>query len=233
MSLPDDVAARLEVVADDLELALPRGPIWNWRPSSNWRKLLEGLVVPLAWFESLIDRLLFESDPRFTTELLPEFERSYGLPDCTSAGGSSLIARRAAVVARRTIVGQTLEALESAVGFYGVDCEVQQHKLAVIDDAEIGDELIDENWVNALTVHLPVTPVVFFQADWSAAGDALVEDVSGALECLLDRLAPAHLVLVFQYDLPPGEYQPWDPFTLTLKPANLTLQPFAPAIVEG
>lgn len=233
MSLPDDVASRIEVLADDLELALPRGPAWNWRPNSNWRKLLEGLVVPLAWFEALADRLLFESDPRTTTELLPEFERSYGLPDCTSAGGSSIVARRAALVARITPLGQTRAAIETAVGFYGIECEVEQHKVAVIDDAEIGDELTDEAWANALTVHLPVTPVVFFQADWSGAGDALVEDVSSALECLVDRIAPAHLVLVFQYDLPGGDYQPWEPFELTLQTADLAPQPIAPAIVEG
>jgi uncharacterized protein YmfQ (DUF2313 family) len=222
MTLPQTVASRIPAAADEVERRLPPGPAWLFRDGSLARRLLEAAAVPLAWLEERILRLLEESDPRTTVELLPDFERVYGLPDSCAPTATSLVARRAAVVRKiNAPVGHTNEAIASVVHAFGLPCTVESHRVAAAGLAEIGDELTDEAWANSLTVHLPDPPVVWFEADWSGAGDPLAEYVGEQLECAVERVAPAHLVLVFQYDEPIGDYQPWQPLELNVEPAEL------------
>lgn len=220
------VAERIPAIAAQLRRLLPRGLAWNFVAGSVADKLLNGLALPGAYVEELSARMIEEADPRTTVEWLPDFERVYGLPDCSSTS-TSLVARRAAVVARiNAPIGQTVLALEQVVGAFGLQVQVEQHKLSLIDEAEIGDYLSDEPWVHTLSIHLPDPPVVLFEADWSGAGDPLVDDARDALECALRSVAPAHAVLQFLYDLRvEPNYQPWDPWE-----ANVLSATAAPAV---
>lgn len=218
----------------EFERLEPRGPVWIPRPDAVWSKLLLGLALPFVVLEQVLGRFVQEADPRTTTDLLPDFERVYGLPDACTTTSTSLIARRAEVLRKmRAPVGQSEPAIASVVHALGLPCTVESHRLAVIDELEIGDYLYDEAWAHSLTIHLPDPPVVFFQADFSGAGDPLAEWVGELLECAVERVAPAHAALVFAYDIPQTDYQPWDPWEPTLEPADARAAVPAPAIEEG
>lgn len=228
------IADRLPTIAAEFRRLLPRGPIWEFALGSIADLALTGLSLPIAAVEDLVDRFVLEADPRTTVEFLPDFERVYGLPDCT-ATSTSLVARRAAVLRKmNSPIGQTEAALISVVQNFGLNCEIDTFDAAVIDEAEIGDMLYDEAWEHALEFHLPNPPVVFFEADWSGAGDPLAEDVTDALECALAAVAPAHAVLLFTYDLPlPSGYQPWDPWEAAPLRAEIEVGAPAPLIEES
>lgn len=228
------VAERIPFVADELHRLLPRGPLWNFRDGSIARRVLEGLAYPFAYAEELFDRFLVECDPRTTVDMLPDWERVYGLPDRCTTTSTSLVARRAAVLQlMRSPVGQTEAEIATVVHAFGLPCVVESHLESMCGLMECGDLLYDVNWSHSLTVHLPDPPVVFFEADWSGADDPLAEWVGDALQCAVGRVAPAHAALVYVYDLPNGDYQPWDPWEAQLVPANAA--PSAPqvSIEEG
>jgi uncharacterized protein YmfQ (DUF2313 family) len=228
------VAERIPAVASEWRRLLPRGVAWAFPTDGVADRLLHALSLPAAYVEELAARCLDEADPRTTVEWLPDFERVYGLPDCTTTA-SSLVARRAAVVSKMNApIGQTAAALITVAAAFGLECTIESYPLAVIDEAEIGDELFDEPWVHTIGVHLPNPPVVFFEADWSGAGDALAEDVTEAIECAINRVAPAHAVLWFQYDLPRADgYQPWDPWEAAAERAVVETGAPAPELEES
>lgn len=217
------VAERIPAVVSEWRRLLPRGVLWSFAVGSIADRLLHGLALPVAYVEELAARVIEEADPRTTVEWLPDWERVLGLPDC-SIVATSLVARRAAIVSKLNApLGQTDGALIVVAAAFGFECQIERFPLAVIDEAVIGDYLYDEPWVHTIGVHLPNPPVVFFEADWSGAGDPLAEDVTEAIECAIEKVAPAHALLLFIYDLPRADgYQPWDPWEAQAPRAVIT-----------
>jgi uncharacterized protein YmfQ (DUF2313 family) len=60
---------------------LPSGPAWSREPDAFTTRLLDAWAQELARIDARVDALIEEADPRTTTELLPDWERNYGLPD--------------------------------------------------------------------------------------------------------------------------------------------------------
>lgn len=223
----------VERCATELRQISPRGPLWNFREGGVADRTRLALANPVALVHSILERVLREADPRTAVDALPDFERVFGLPDGCAATSTSLIARRAAVLQRMSApLGQTEVDIENAVKSFGLDCVVESHRESLAGEAAIGDLLTNEAWSHSLTIHLPDPPVVFFEAEWSGAGDPIAEDVSSAVECAVQRLAPAHAALVFEYDLPNSGYQPWDPWEVTPQPADARAVPMAPELEE-
>ncbi len=67
------------------------------------------------------DLLITESDPRSPLELLPDWERAFGLPDPCSIETPTIADRRAALINRMTIVGRQdrnfFISLAAAIGY--------------------------------------------------------------------------------------------------------------------
>ncbi|MGF6252558.1 uncharacterized protein YmfQ (DUF2313 family), partial [Methylobacterium sp. PvP062] len=96
---------------------LPRGEAWSRDPDGDLMRLVRGqaeiwgaVVDPRA-----ADLLELELDPRFTTELLPDWERAFGLPDPCVQEQYTLEERRLALIERITTEGG-----QSRAFFYNV-----------------------------------------------------------------------------------------------------------------
>lgn len=227
------VLDRIPDVVSEWRRLLPRGVVWAFPHDGIADRVMHGFALPVAYFEEVAARCLAEFDPRTTVSWLPDLERVYGLPDCTTTA-TSLVARRATVLAKMNApIGQTVGAIVLVAAGFGLECQVESFPLAVIDEAEIGDYLYDDPWAHTLGVHLPNPPVVFFEADWSGAGDPLAEDVTEALECAIGKVAPAHAYLWFIYDLPRADgYQPWSPWVADVERARIEPSVAAPELEE-
>jgi uncharacterized protein YmfQ (DUF2313 family) len=86
---------------------LPNGPAWPKRvvESVLWQTS-DGLCEYWGFVDGrAADLLETESDPRQTVELLPDWERNWGLPDPCYTSPQTIDARQTALVARMTMLG--------------------------------------------------------------------------------------------------------------------------------
>lgn len=90
----------LESYAAALRKLLPRGAIWRDDPDSNQGRVMTALAGSFERSDAAAVDLLADIFPATTTNLLPEWEASLGLPDACVGPGASLEQRRAQVVAR-------------------------------------------------------------------------------------------------------------------------------------
>lgn len=88
----DADACKLELLA-----LLPPGRAWVAEPGSRMDLLMEGMAQSLAALDARVEDLLSEADPRSALQLLPSWERVFGIK---TDGTLALQARRDQVTAR-------------------------------------------------------------------------------------------------------------------------------------
>lgn len=177
------IASTAAAYAAQLRQLLPRGPLWQWREDSPLVGLLLALAAGLSRFHLAAARLPREADPRTTSELLAEWEASCGLPDGCLPGGGSADQRRNAIVARLVATGGASRAyfIEIAA-VYGYTITITEPAL--------------HTWRVNSTEDVSITP---FRAGLSRAGEPLRTFGNQQLECLINRIKPAHTVVEFAY----------------------------------
>lgn len=187
-----------------LQDLLPRGAAWPRDPEATLTRLLDGLAAALVAVERRADDLQRESDPRVTYELLPDWERAFGLPDPCLSLSNTLQERRQDLMERVTgIGGQSVAYYLSVAARIGYqDVTVTEFRPFIAGHSRCGDRLngpheIRFHWV----MRVPGPRVTLFRTGASQIGDRLGEiDRATDLECLIRRLAPAHTILHFSYE---------------------------------
>lgn len=171
----------------DMLLALaPPGPALPADPDSTWGRLLDALAQELARVDEGGARLLTESDPRQSVEMLPDWERVLDLPDGCLPVGTSLQERQAAVVARLTLAGdQSRAAYVALAATLGYEVTIEEFRPFVAGLSRCGEELAGGHHVRCIWRVTVVNPP-----------EALAED----LACILGRLAPAHTVVIVDHE---------------------------------
>lgn len=92
--------------ADAMQTLLPRGQAWPRWLKAVLMQVVTGLTRIWGDFELMASKLLeVDSDPRLTIDLLPDWERNWGLPDPCYAAPTSLDERHLALLMRMTIEG--------------------------------------------------------------------------------------------------------------------------------
>jgi uncharacterized protein YmfQ (DUF2313 family) len=182
---------------------VPTGDAWTRDPRSTWDKLLAGMSSWRGRVEVRADDVLRESDPRSTSELLPEWEEAVGLPDECLPVPASIAERRALVASR--LVGEGggsrrfFVELARAVG-YIVTIEESVSDPVRCGTARCGDslggELLDFVW----KVRAPLALVREARCGSARCGDPLRSFGTELLECVINRAAPAHTLPLFIYD---------------------------------
>ena len=97
--------------ADDYSEAFsdlhPTGPAWPRDDHEALTQLDQGLAQVWGQVDSRAADLLFiETDPRLTYEMLPDWERAFGLPDPCSAEAQTVAVRRDALLRKLTLLGR-------------------------------------------------------------------------------------------------------------------------------
>jgi uncharacterized protein YmfQ (DUF2313 family) len=206
---------------------LPQGQAWPRHPLSTLWNTCFGLSNYWGFVDArAADLLERESDPRATIELLPDWERNWGLPDPCFPDATSIPERQAMLVLKMTMMGgQSREYFIDIAKWLGYDITISEYAPFMAGVSEAGDTRempIDEDplvgdykWYIgpeemrfAWTVHVHATSLIWFRAGEGEAGVdphlkiGLAED----LECLLRRWKPAQTDLLFDYyTLKPGD----------------------------
>ncbi|HVG51533.1 MAG TPA: putative phage tail protein [Xanthobacteraceae bacterium] len=224
---------------------LPQGQAWPKAPGTTLDLACRGLAEYWGFVDSrAADLLERESDPRYTLELLPDWERNWGLPDPCYEAPQSYAERIAGLLARMTMQGgQSREFFINVAATIGYTITITEYRTFVVGIDRVGDARVygaagapdpvmynewGNPWMNAAgnmpvaegelsewpyyglgpetnrhywTVHVSEAKLTWFRVGSGQVGVdphlriGLAED----LECLLDRLKPAHTEIIYDY----------------------------------
>jgi uncharacterized protein YmfQ (DUF2313 family) len=190
---------------------LPRGLVWQRGLGSVQSADLLTLMPTWSRLHQRGNDLITETFPCSTTEGLPEWEATLGLPDPCTGPLDTVQQRMAAVCAKFAARGGQSEAyfiaLAERLGFV-ITIETFRPFYAGISRA--GDPLYGPHWAHVWRVHASGTAVIWFRTSVSAAGEPLASWGNHVLECMLEAYRPAHTLPIFAY----GSAGAWVPATM-------------------
>ncbi|WP_026601697.1 YmfQ family protein [Methylomonas sp. 11b] len=199
------------LAADYLESILahlPHGKLWDdlRLPGSGVYEILAAVAEEYARLDARADQLRNELDPRYTNELLADWEAYADLPDPCAAGiNTTLQERRLALVSKLTFTGGQSRAFYLALATaMGYSITITEYQPFVCGISQCG---IDQLWSygHAIRHHWSVTVlgprVTYFRCGESECGiDPITKWVEATdLECRFKRLNEAHRNLHFIY----------------------------------
>ena len=184
--------------AGQLRALLPRGRAWSG--GRVLPRLLDGLAAGLQRLDARGGGLLRESIPWLSTELLPDWEHEFGLPDECSSLASTISERRAAVllkaVSRANLNASAFVAIAAS---FGVDARVDEHDQTRAE-AEPGLDVSNGRWRFVWWILLDTSADFRRFNTLSPVNTPLLTFARNTeLECRLVKLAPAHTVLLVGY----------------------------------
>jgi uncharacterized protein YmfQ (DUF2313 family) len=181
-----------------LQALLPQGPAWPRESDATLTRLLQAWADELARVDSRAAQLIDEADPRTTFELLSDWERVAGLPDPCAGEDQSTAQRRAALHARLTTLGGQSAAyyigLAANLGYVISITEFHEH--TVNDDVDY--PIYAQPWPFAWQVNAPLNTIGLLSVG-DTVDDPLAWWGNELLECLINRLKPAHTHVLFAY----------------------------------
>jgi uncharacterized protein YmfQ (DUF2313 family) len=200
---------------------LPQGQAWPKEPGSTLERACTGLSYYWGDVDGrAADLLERESDPRMTVELLPDWERAFGLPDPCFPSATTIAERQKMLVLHMTwLGGQSREyfiSLLEWLGYPGV--YIKEFSPFMAGVSQVGDTrapppdspVASQNFRWYIgpaeqrfvwTVNIGQIGLYWFRAGSGQAGvDHHLEfAVPHEIVCLLDRWKPAHTVIVPDY----------------------------------
>jgi len=201
-----------------LAALLPQGIAWPREPDSIIMTVVYGLAGVMGYVDGrAADLLERESDPRQTVELLPDWERNWGLPDPCYAEPLTIGERQRALVQRMTILGaQSREFFIGVAAFLGYTVTISEYRPFMVgldragDNRTINPDGSYSEWPCqigppemrfAWTVHVHDHPLIWFRATKGQAGidPHLRIPLAVDLECVIRRWSPAHTEVLFDY----------------------------------
>lgn len=204
---------------DALAALLPTGPAWPREADSTLMALMGGLAQIWGFVDSrAADLLETESDPRKTVELLPDWERAWGLPDPCVTAPQGIDARRLALLVKMTMLGgqsrEFYEAVAEALGYTITITEYLPYMCGVsfcgdsrgaVNNPDSPSEYLWQLGPPELrfywTVHVTGLRLTYFHTGSGECGVDRLLTIGTAedLECILNRWKPAHTEIVFDY----------------------------------
>jgi uncharacterized protein YmfQ (DUF2313 family) len=204
---------------------LPYGQAWPRWPESVLMRAVRGLAQTFGFVDArAADLLERESDPRYTIELLPDWERNWGLPDPCFRSALSIDQRHQLLLFKMTLLGgQSRDFFIGMAAWLGYTIDITEYAPFMAGVSQAGDthgminwndtpgrhpEVLDYRWYIGppeqrfyWTVHVRNAPLTWFRAGSGQAGVNHHLEIGYAtdLECLLRRWKPAHTDIVFDY----------------------------------
>jgi uncharacterized protein YmfQ (DUF2313 family) len=196
---------------------LPQGIAWPRESDSVLYRVCRGLAKIWGFVDSrAADLLERESDPRFTIELLPDWERAWGLPDPCFPAATTIGERQRMLVLYMTwLGGQSRAYFTQLMEWLGFTIHIEEFAPFMAGVSRVGDtrsidattgQLVGNyRWYIgppemrfAWSATVGTASVTWFRA---ASGQAGVDPhvrvgVPDDLQCLLNRWKPAHTDLV-------------------------------------
>lgn len=198
-SVPTEVVNVPQTYEDILKQLLPYGCYSDSADSAHMKdiKVMAGALE--ACQINADDFTEDEIFPDKVDELLPDWERVYGIASDTSISWASRIDDLLAAV--RATGSLTPEYFLSLATRLGYTATIEELEPFMAGWSEAGDTIYVEDivYVWQLTITNSGVKSYFFEAGVSCAGDSLNYFSEDYLEGIMNKLKPAHTAVVFQY----------------------------------
>jgi uncharacterized protein YmfQ (DUF2313 family) len=175
---------------------LPVGPAFPREVNTTTHKLAGSLGQEFARVDGRATGLIDEAIPSSTNELLIDWERCADLPGECGHTEQTLAQRRAALAVK---LGRT----GSASRKYYIDLAAELGFTVTIKEyfqfPEEHEEDLDEDWKFTWRINAPETTIRYFRVGSSTVGERLRSWGNEQLECVMNRVKPAHTILIFGY----------------------------------
>ncbi len=183
-----------------LQALLPPGAAWSRERDATLTALLDALAQELAHVDVEAESLVDEADPRTTAQLLTDWERVAGLPDvCVTATQTTAERRDALVQKIANLGGQSRQFFIDLAARLGYTITITEFHPFQVGESAVGDALNGDPWIFAWQVNAPAGQIREFKVGESAVGDPLRSWGDELLECVIERLKPAHTHVIFAY----------------------------------
>jgi len=182
------------------QFLLAPGKAFNRIVGSDLTALIEGLCEEFDRLDQRATDIIEEAYPNTTTELLPDYERVFALPDSCIDQEQSIAERRVALVEKMTYTGEATPAsIEAGAAALGFDIEVIEYKPFQCGVSVCGDPLSNDDWIYCITVAADEFTETAFICGGSQCGDPLRKVVNEVLECYIASIIPAHVCVIFTF----------------------------------
>jgi uncharacterized protein YmfQ (DUF2313 family) len=176
---------------------LPQGQAWPKYPGTTLDLACRGLADYWGFVDGrAADLLEIESDPRYTVELLPDWERNWDLPDeCLPTKPDTPAARQHALVTKMTLLGAQSRDFFKAQGILlGEYVTIREYAPYMCGVSRVGDtrSLLYGDDPTYFRWQLGPPEMRYY---WTVE----VENVLSGVECIFNRYRPAHTDVVFTY----------------------------------
>lgn len=206
--------------AKALSELLPTGKAWE---AVRCSKLLDAMATEFSRVEEKINIFLkLELDPRLSTELLPDWEVTLGIPDECTPEDRTIEERREQVVQKLTSQGGLSAAYYEFIGTQlGFNLDVTNAPDFQVGRSRVGERLLNNQRLNStkirtgsgrvgeqlrlygwrfyFIVNVPAAEFERFRVSTNRVGDPLVEFGNQLVECTIKKLKPAHVGVVFLF----------------------------------
>ncbi len=191
-----------EDYAHNLCALLPRGLAWTFQPDGVFMGLLRGLSGIMHRLASrALNIIRKEQFPGTTEEMSAEWETELGLPDACRPDRQTFEQRRCDIIAKYNETGGQSRNYFLSIGkLLGMDFTIEEFRPFRVGENTCGQPIQDAQWNFVWRVIWLPTRITVFRVGLDTAGTPLRSWVtSAALECLLNRLKPAHTHVIVAY----------------------------------
>ncbi len=181
-----------------LQALLPQGAAWPRDSEATLTKTLAGFAVEFARVEGRAYQLVSEADPRLTSELINEWETMLGLPDPCVGADQSLTERRRSLLSKLTTIGgQSRQYFIDLAASLGSVITITEFAMGHVNDP-VNYPMYGLEWRFAWQVNGIANPVTYKPVN-GAVNDPLAIWGTTAVQCLFNRLKPAHTTVLYNY----------------------------------
>ena len=176
----------------------PPGRAWPNDPNTHQNQTLAALAEEFARLDARALGLFSELDPRAVFELLDDFERNFGLPEPCKKTPETMAGRREAlhekVIRQGNQSRRDFIALARALGFDITVTEFDAHSV----NSTVNQPLQHEAWRFVWRINA-AKQTVRRKTVQSGVNESLASWSNDLLECVINRLKPAHTRVIFAY----------------------------------
>ncbi|MEY0594856.1 YmfQ family protein [Providencia manganoxydans] len=179
----------------------PQGLAWNWKPNTVMHAVLRGLARGYQSSDLDAIQLLSGAFPKTATVMLPEWEKTLGLPDDCAIGEMDSLPKRQRVVVSKLVSsgGQSKNYFINYAAELGYSITITEFRPARCGISACGDPLNGEDWPFVWRVNAGDTAISYALSGVSYCGDPLRSWGNRYLECALGKLCPPHTILQISY----------------------------------
>jgi uncharacterized protein YmfQ (DUF2313 family) len=178
---------------------LPTGAAWPRDADAAQTQFFAALVLQYVRLHGRSVNLLSDAFPVAPVELLPEWQKTLGLPDPCAGPSPTLQLEQQQVNARFIASGGQSRgyfvALAAALGYTITITEFAPSRFGQPFGAQFGGSA----WAFAWQINAPTFTVERFTFGRDAFGEPFAQWGNTVLQCETRRLAPAHTTLFFNY----------------------------------